>query len=65
MGAFDQVEPARTRQRAKPAIVRKPRTLADKIPYFIGCDTTGTWPADTSERYKEYLRASLAKKHSG
>lgn len=65
MGAFDPVAPARAKPRAKPAAHRKPKTLAEKIPYFIGGDTSNAWPADTSERYKDYLRASLAKKHSG
>ena len=65
MGAFDPVASSRTKPRTKPLAHRQPKTLADKIPYFIGGDTTSTWPADTSERYKEYLRASLAKKHTG
>ena len=50
--------------RVKAAIARTPKTLAQKIPYFIGCDTSDAWPPDASQRYKEYLRSSLAKKHS-
>ena len=64
MGAFDPVESFPTKPRVKAAGARTPKTLAQKIPYFIGCDTSDAWPADASQRYKEYLRASLAKKHS-
>ena len=65
MGAFDPVEPMRTRARAKPRATAKPKTLAEKIPYFIGCNTSDALPSDLSVRYKDYLRANLAKKHSG
>lgn len=60
MGAFDPVEPVR----AKPRAARKPKTLAEKMSAYIGSDTSETWPPDTSRRYKEYLRASLAQKRS-
>ena len=65
MGAFDPVEPARAKPHAKPRAVRKPKTLAEKMAAYIGCDTSNTWPSDTARRHKEYLRASLAQKHSG
>ena len=47
--------PARAKPRAQAEAHRKPKTLADKIPYFIGSDTSKAWPADTSERYKDYF----------
>ena len=65
MGAFDPVEPVRTRARAKPRATAKPKTLAEKIPYFIGCNTSDALPTDLSVRYKDYLRANLAIKRSG
>ena len=64
MGAFDPVTPFRAKPRVKTASARTPKTLAQEIPYFIGCDTSDAWPPDASQRYKEYLRARLAKKHS-
>ena len=64
MGAFDPVEPARTKARAKPRAVKKPVTMAERMAGYIGCDTSDTWPADTARRHKEYLRASLAQKRS-
>ena len=65
MGAFDPVEPARAKQRAKPPSARKPKTLAEKMATYIGCDTSDTWPSDAARRHKEHLRSSLAQKHSG
>ena len=65
MGAFDPVEPPRAKLRAKPVAARKPQTLAARMAAYIGSDTTDAWPADTARRHKEYLRASLAQKHSG
>ena len=65
MGAFDPVEPARTKARAKPRVSKKPKTLTEKIPYFIGCNDSDLWPTDLAARYKDYLRANLAKKYSG
>ena len=65
MGAFDPVEPARAKQRAKPPSARKPKTLAEKMATYIGCDTSDTWPSDAARRHKEHLGASLAQKHSG
>ena len=65
MGAFDPVEPARTKARAKTRAVKKPTTLAERMADYIGCDTSDTWPPDAARRHKEYLRASLAQKRSG
>ena len=65
MGAFDPVEPARAKPRAKPRAARKPKTLADKMAAYIGCDASDAWPADAARRHKEYFRATLAQKHSG
>ena len=65
MGVFDPVEPARTKARAKLRAVKKSVTMAERMAGYIGCDTSDTWPPDTSRRYKEYLRASLAQKRSG
>ena len=62
MGAIDPVEPFRAKPRVKTASARTPKTLAQKIPYFIGCDTSDAWPPDASQRYKEYLRASMAQR---
>ena len=64
MGAFDPVEPARAKVRAKPRAVKKPVTMAERLAGFTGSDTSDTWPADTARRHKEYLRASLAQKRS-
>ena len=65
MGAFDPVEPARAKVRAKPRASSKPKTLAEKIPYFIGCNDSDLRPTDLAARHKDYLRANLAKKFSG
>ena len=64
MGAFDPVEPARTKARAKPRTVKKPVTMAERLAGFTGSDTFDTWPPDTSRRYIDYLRASLVEKPS-
>lgn len=65
MGAFDPVEPVRTKARVKPRASPKPKTLAEKIPYFIGCNTSDLRPTDLVARHKDYLRANLAKRYSG
>ena len=64
MCAFDPVEPARTKARAKPRTVKKLVTMAERLAGFTGSDTFDTWPPDTSRRYIDYLRASLVEKPS-
>ena len=62
MGAIVPAESVRSSVRAKPRSAKKPRTLAEKIPYFIGCNVSDELPSDISVRYKNYLRESLAKR---
>ena len=56
---------ARNKARTKSRVSPKPMTLAEKIPYFIGCNTSDALPADLSVCYKDYLRANLVKNYSG
>ena len=64
MGAVNPAKSLRTKASAKPRAAKKPKTLAEKIPYFIGCNASDAWPSDTARRHKEYFRASLIQKYS-
>ncbi len=64
MGAFDPMEPEGAKPRTKARMARKPKSLAERMSAYIGCDKSDTSPPDTARRYKEYLLASLDQKHS-
>ena len=64
MGTSDSATSSRSKVGAKPRASKKPKTLAEKIPYFIGCNTSAALPTELSARYKDYLNANLAKKYS-